>query len=87
MFAYHAALAQEPWCFSPEKLRTISFDSARRLYLEPAIERQRVMRGEKPKATRPDTFEEFREALKYHVVEGFDMRAAYDEYRANWKPG
>lgn len=46
MLGYHAALAQEPWGYDPERLVRVTFAQARRLYVQPAVERADRLRAE-----------------------------------------
>jgi hypothetical protein len=82
-FAEHALLLQEPWGLLPHEVAAMDVWQVRELYLKPAIERGRRMKGEQAQDTGETlaTFADSVRAIRPNATDA-EVRAMWDRVQA-----
>lgn len=80
-FAEHALLLQEPWGLLPHEVASLDVRQVRELYLNPAIERGRRMKGEQDTGETLATFAESVRAIRPNATDA-EVRSMWENVQA-----
>lgn len=89
-FALHARLLQEPWCLAVDQVARLTAEQVVELYLKPAAEAAKRLKGQPSPGQRPaheePTWEWFLAAWgsQYRGLPLTELRAKFDRLHAAW---